>query len=215
MATTTNEMSLLTTMMNQIKNLQSTFETMDAYPKEAQKQATMDIVKGAGLTTPTLKHSPNGMVGAYRATNKKRSLIVNIKKNDGVDWDDLKTLSPLVARLMLHQFLSDDKLTIEAIFGSDYWNAYKEAMLGKDMDTKETTFKNVVRITWSCVMGDYLYWKTTANLYLEAMEEADTDLKRSIYAQKAKCAFTHAEGIMTGFNHSFPMANMTELLVEQ
>jgi hypothetical protein len=115
---------------------------------------------------------------------------------------------------MVRQFLSDDQLTIAYIFGSDYWNAYKEAMLGWT-DTMDTTFENIVRSTWSCVMGDYLYWKTTANLYLEAMEEADTDLKRSIYAQKAKCAFTHAEGIMTGFNHSFPMAKITELWVEQ
>jgi len=201
--------------MNLTKNLQSTFETMDAYPKEAQNQATMDIVKGSGLTTPTLKHEPNGLVGAYRASAKKRSLIVNIKKNDGVAWDAFKgTLAPHLAHLMAHQFLSDDKLTIEYIFGKPYWNAYKDAMLGW-ADPKNVSFENVVRSTWSCVMGDYLYWKTTANLYLEAMEEADTDLKRSIYAQKAKCAFTHAEGIMTGFNHSFPMAKMTELWVEQ
>jgi len=203
------------TMMNQIKSLQSTFETMNEYPKEAQNQATLDIVKGSGLTTPTLKQAPNGMVGAYRATAKKRSLIVNIKKNDGVEWDDFKkTLAPQLAKLMAYQFLSDDQLTIEYIFGRDYWVAYREAMLG-EIDAKETTFENVVRSTWSCVMGDYLYWKTTANLYLEAMEEADTDLKRSIYAQKAKCAFIHAEGIMTGFNHSFPMAKMTELWIEQ
>ena len=212
---TTNNMTTLSAMMNQIKTLQSTFETMDAYPKEAQKQATLDIVNGSGLTTPTLKQAPNGMVGAYRATTKKRSLIVNIKKNDGVEWDDFKaTLAPHLATLMAHQFLSDDHLTIEYIFGRDYWVAYREAMLGWT-DALDTTFENVVRSTWSCVMGDYLYWKTTANLYLEAMEEADTDLKRSIYAQKAKCAFTHAEGIMTGFNHSFPMAKMTELWVEQ
>ena len=208
-------MTTLDAMLNQLKTLQSTFETMDAYPKEANNQATMDIVKGSGLITPTLKQAPNGMVGAYRATDKKRSLIVNIKKNDGVAWDDFKaTLAPHIANLMAYQFGHDDMLTIGHIFGKDYWEAYRWAMLG-DMDTKNTTFENVVRGTWRCVMGDYLYWKTTANLYLEAMEEAETDLKRSIYAQKAKCAFTHAEGIMTGFNHSFPMAKITECWVEQ
>ena len=208
-------MTTLSAMMNQIKTLQSTFETMDAYPKEANNQATRDIVNGSGLTTPTLKQAPNGMVGAYRATTKKRSLIVNIKKNDGVAWDDFKaTLAPHIAQLMAYQFGHDDMLTITHIFGEDYWKAYRTAMLGW-IDAKNTNFENVVRSTWSCVMGDYLYWKTTANLYLEAMEEAESDLKRSIYAQKAKCAFTHAEGIMTGFNHSFPMAKMTELWVEQ
>jgi hypothetical protein len=208
-------MTTLDAMLNQLKTLQSTFETMDAYPKEAQNQATMDIVKGSGLTTPTLKQAPNGMRGAYRATDKKRSLIVSMSKNDGVAWDDFKgTLAPHIAQLMAHQFLSDDQLTIEHIFGRDYWVAYREAMLGW-ADPKNVSFENVVRSTWSCVMGDYLYWKTTANLYLEAMEEAETDLKRSIYAQKAKCAFTHAEGIMTGFNHSFPMAKITECWVEQ
>lgn len=211
----TNTMNTLDAMMNQIKNLQSTFETMDAYPKEAREQATRDVVNGAGLTTPTLKANAKGLVGAYRATNKKRSLIVNIKKNDGVAWDDFQpTLDPHIAQLMAYQFLHDDQLTIEYIFGKPYWTAYREAMMSW-IDPKQTTFEKVVMATWSCVMGDYLYWKTTANLYLEAMEEADTDLKRSIYAQKAKCAFTHAEGIMTGFNHSFPMAKMTELWVEQ
>jgi hypothetical protein len=187
---------------------------MDAYPKEARDQATRDVVNGAGLTTPTLKANAKGLVGAYRATDKKRSLIVNIKKNDGVAWDDFKTtLDPYIAQLMAQQFLNDDKDTIEYVFGRDYWEAYREAMLG-EINATNTTFEKVVRSTWSCVMGDYLYWKTTANLYLEAMEEADTDLKRSIYAQKAKCAHTHAEGIMTGFNHSFPMAKITELWVE-
>jgi hypothetical protein len=207
-------MNSYSTMMNHLNTLTASFKTMDEYPKEALAQATRDIVNGAGLITPTLRPTGNGFIGAYRATNAKRSIMVMINKNTEVAWDDFKeTFTPSLGQLMAYQFNHDDQMTITAVFGADYWKDYRNAMLGSM--TTENTFENCVRATWRCVMGDYLYWSTTAKLYLEAMENADTDLKRSIYAQKAKISYTHAEGIKSGFEANFPMATITDKWIER
>lgn len=205
--------SIRNAMLSHLTTLDASFKTMNEYPRDALLQATADIINAAGLTTPVVRTTPNGFVAAYRATAVKRSLITTIKRNDGVEWDTFKqTFEPQMGMLMSQQFNGDDQQTLTAIFGADYWKSYRAAFM--DGMTTANTFENCVKGTWRCVLGDYTYWKTAANLYLEAMEAADTDLKRSIYAQKAKISHIHAEGIKTGFTHSFPTATLTEMWIE-
>lgn len=205
--------SINNAMLSHLNTLDASFKTMGEYPKDALLQATADIINGAGLTIPTLRTTPNGFVAAYRATTAKRSLITTLKRNPDVEWDTFKeTFYPQIGMLMATQFNQDDQQTLTAIFGADYWTAYRNAIM--EGMTTTNTFENCVRGTWRCVIGDYTYWKTAAMLYLEAMETADTDLKRSIYAQKAKISHIHAEGIKMGFHHAFPSATLTDIWIE-
>jgi hypothetical protein len=199
-------------MISNLNRLTASFKTLGEYPKDAVMSATTDIVLGAGLTTPTKKTHHHGLTGSYRATTVGRTLIVNIRRNNHIDWEAFKhTLDVELAHHMAYQFNHDDQLTISYIFGQKYWEDYRLAMIEGLVSTGTGDFKEVVLATWSMVLGDYLYWKTTANLYMEAMEEATDDLKMSIYAQKAKVAFTHAEAIKLGFDTAFPMASITEM----
>jgi hypothetical protein len=196
--------------LQSLQSLQSQFKNLSDFSKEDVKKATLDILPYAGLGTPTLTHTDTGLCAVL--PSKTKNCVVFINKPEDEPWMTLlRTVSPQVLLMLSQFFTRDTGLTIAAIFGSDYWEAYHSAITKKVLRknaTLEAAGGMTVKTAWSCVAGDLLYWRLTGQLFMDAMENAETDLLRCLYAKKGQIAFHQAEMSQNLLKSIFPKAKV-------
>lgn len=195
--------------MKSLASLTSQFSNLNSFSKEDIKKATLDILPPAGLGKPHLTYTPSGVCGVL--PSKSRTAVVLINKNDEQSWESLlRTVSPDVVMMLQATFQRDTGLTISAIFGEDYWETYRSAFIKKPEDP---TQEAIVRLCFASVAGDIAYWRLTGMLFADAMDDAETDLLRCLYAKKGQIAFHQAEMSENLFKNIFRGAKVSVSVV--
>jgi hypothetical protein len=189
-------------MINQqsVETLASQCKSLNEYPQELVKSLTLEVLLPSGLALPQLNYTPRGIIGTIRVG--KKATIVKTTLKEGADWSEtISCLDPAVASFLSSLFLRDTGLTVATIFGDDYWNAFRSAIV-KDEGT--VSHEKVLKMVWACVAGDMLYWRMTAQIYMDAVENETNDLKMMVLAKKAQIAFGHSKMVEDILKKSVP-----------
>jgi hypothetical protein len=176
-------------MNSSINALNSQFQSLDALPQDVAKAMTVEVFRPSGMTIPVLNQTGEGLVACIRAGAK--ATIVKITRNEGLSWDEVRDdMSPDQCWGLSCLFQQDTAQTIATVFSWDFWFKYRSAII---KDLGERNSQNIVRLIFSCVAGDILYWRMSGQVYLDAMENETNEVKVLCLAKKAQIAFSHAE----------------------
>jgi hypothetical protein len=172
-----------------VASLLNQFQSLNQLPRDVAKAMTLEVLRPSGLSVPVLNYTPTGLVACIRAGGK--ATIAKITKKDDVSWSHAQSgLSPISAYAFNELFQRDTALTITTIFGEDYWNNYRSAIVKR---AGGNTSETVVKMVFALVAGDLLYWRMTGQVYMDAMENESNEGKVLCLAKKAQIAFTQAE----------------------
>ena len=188
-------------LSSSLASLSSSFKNLQEFPEELGKKATLEVLKPSGLTIPQLNYTPKGVVASIRVG--KKATIVKITLKEPYTFDGtLCCLNPHNGYAISDLFKRQTGLTIATVFGDAFWEDYQNAIV-KEPSLPPNPEK-VIKMLYACIAGDVLYWRMSAQVYMDAMEDETNEAMSLVLAKKAQIAFQQSEMTLGFLKASMP-----------